>query len=597
MDGGTQGVVRHRRVDGVHVLTLAHPPVNALSAAVRGGLSRALDLAQDEGAAAILIRAEGRGFSAGADIAEFDAKPARDVPDLGAICSRIEDFPVPVIVALHGIVLGGGLELALAAHLRVASDKAMLGLPEVALGLLPGAGGTQRLPRLIGAEQALRMMLTGTPVAAAEGLAMGLIDHVVTGDPGVFALRMAQERAGTQPQRTCDRRDGMRDGAAYQAAVTVARTRQKGQRLPAPAKIADCVEAALLLPFEQGQAFERAAFEDVLQTPEAGGLRHIFMAERSAARLPATVATAQVKPPLALAIWGAAGVAADIAGQALKSGMRVSLADPSREVLMAALETIAARQMTDLAEGRLTPQARDADWARLTSTIGQSGLEGAEVLVLMRPDLALSGGAVVLSLVGRLRGTIPLALAEGPGRLAEVTVTADTPADRMATAFAFMRRMGWRGVPVGAGGPAIPRLSAALAEAVSEMETEGIPRTTIAAALAADGIAGDGRAPTRPAGADAITRRCLWAMANEGARLVENGTLRRPSDVDALAAGAGLVARWTGGPMFRADVAGLLILRRDLRLWAKGNPALWTPAPLIDRLIAEGRGFAALDRA
>ncbi|MBC7738631.1 MAG: enoyl-CoA hydratase/isomerase family protein, partial [Candidatus Saccharibacteria bacterium] len=243
-----QDLVQVDRIGDTAVLILAHPPVNALSAGLRLALMQALTVAmQDASIGAIVLRGQGRGFSAGADIAEF-GKPNPAVR-LGQLARMIETSPKPVIAALHGVALGGGLELALAAHYRIADAGALLGLPEVNLALLPGAGGTQGLPRLMGAPDALRLMLTGAPTSAAEALALGLIDRVVEQDLTGAALAMAA--GGLKPRRSCDMRRGFKDMAAYQDAIAAAR---RGPVTLAQTRILDCVEAAALLPFAQGLA-------------------------------------------------------------------------------------------------------------------------------------------------------------------------------------------------------------------------------------------------------------------------------------------------------------------------------------------------------
>ena len=208
--------VRQERVGDVAVLVLAHPPVNALSAAVRTGLAAGLQAAlADPAVKSIVIRGEGRGFSAGADIAEF-GKPGQG-PRLGDLCLAFENATKPVIAAIHGMALGGGLELALAAHYRVANAAAVLGLPEVNLGLLPGAGGTQRLPRLVGAAPALGLMLTGVPITAAEALALGLVDQVVSQGLIEAALALAASHPPLRP--TSAATTGLQDPRAYLTTV------------------------------------------------------------------------------------------------------------------------------------------------------------------------------------------------------------------------------------------------------------------------------------------------------------------------------------------------------------------------------------------
>ncbi|MCZ8152086.1 MAG: enoyl-CoA hydratase-related protein [Rhodobacteraceae bacterium] len=588
------GTLRVARIGALIEIVLAHPPVNALGSALRSHLAAALDEAEAGQAAAVLIRGEGALFSAGADIGEVGAVTG-SLP-LGALCARIEGLSCPVVTLLSGPALGGGLELALAAHLRLATEGAQLSLPEVHLGLLPGAGGTQRLPRLVGGALALDLMLTGRRVGAAEALAIGLVDRVIpSGDEGVaqaraVALDLAQ--AG-QWRRTGEERAGFRDVTGYRAALDEAREARRAVRLPAGGRIIDCVEAALLLPFEQGLAFEAAAFGDLLASGESAGLRHAFRAERAARRLPAALARVEAAAPARVSIWGAGGLAPVVARQALEAGLSVTLADPDRETLVTALEAIAAAQEAAVQAGSLTDVARDADWARLSPAIGPARLGEAELVLTTRADLALAAPRAVLALgVPAPAGAVALALVDQAQPLAELVLDGAAPA-RAALAVGFARRLGWQVVPTGPGGPIAAALATALAEAVAHMEGRKVPRAVIAQALSLAGIAGEGRAGAPSPVEEVIARRCFGALANAGARLIDAGVARDAAVVDTVAIAAGIVARWTGGPMHQADRRGLLVLRRDLKVWAAEAPALYAPAPLLDRLIGEGRSFAA----
>ena len=590
MDSAGGQVVRITRIGALLEVVLANPPVNALGIAVRRGLADALDMAESDNSVAVVIRGDGGLFSAGADIGEV-GKDAGNVPRLGVLCRRIETLGKPVVALLSGAALGGGMELALAAHRRLAEPSAQLALPEVLLGLLPGAGGTQRLPRLVGGAVALDLMLSGRVIGAAEAAAMGIVDEVVEGDAVAVARAMARTLAESGAwQPTGDRREGFRDVAAYRAAVAAARDAQAGGRLPAPRRIADCVEAALLLPLEQGLDFERAAFEDLRDTPESAGLRWAFRAERAARKLPAS---AKVEAPAVqrLAVWGAGGEAATIARQALKAGLAVQLADPDREAMVAALGRIVAEQEAEVQAGSMTPAARDADWARLTSVVGPQRLGEAEAVITLRDDLTLPAPRTVLAVgVPAGKGAVAVSLVPAARMLAEMVLEgADILPVRAAQAAALGRRLGWDVVPVGAGGPVSVALATALAEAVAQLEARGVQRGLVAQALSLAGIAGEGRAGVAGKAEEAIARRCFAALANAGARLIEAGVAREAAVVDAVAVSAGIVARWTGGPMHQADRRGLMVLRRDLRVWAAEAPELYAPSPLFDRYIGEER--------
>lgn len=591
------GAVRQDRHGDVLVLTLEYPPVNALSHALRLGLAAGLDLAAADGTLrAVVLTGAGAQFSAGADIAEMGA--ARAVPDLPALCLRIENFSKPVVAALQGAALGGGLELALAAHYRIAAEAAQVGLPEVRLGILPGAGGTQRLPRLIGAAQALRLILGGDRIAAVEALALGLLDHVVEGNltkaAVAAAVRLAQ--GDWQGLRAGLRRDGMRDALVFQTAIRQARSALTGP-LPAPARIVDCVEAAALLPYDQGLAFERVAFDDLLASPEAQALRHAFAVERRAAFPPPGLAAIAPAPLTHVAILGASALAAEVAQAALSAGLRVTLVDPQRDPLVQVVEKIAAAQELAVADGRLAAETRDADWARLAPSV-TVGAAAAADLVLHLPEAAFASpeGRPVVGLGGG-PGDVVLIPSVQAGGLAELAAREGADPAVQALALAFARRLGWRVVFTGAGGPVDRRLRATLTAVIARFEAQGLGRAAIAAALAGFGLGVPHRLGHAPSEARDVVPACLAALANQGARLLEERVARRPGDIDAVAIAAGLFPRWQGGPMFQADRRGLMVLRADLRRRAEAAPALFTPAPLLDQLISEGRSFADLNRA
>lgn len=333
--------------DGIAVITLERGSVNALSARLRQGLMHALDMARGS-AEAVVIRAKGPVFSAGGDINEFDAAPIP--PALPEVLSALEDMPIPVIAAINGAAFGGGCELALAAHYRVAGPEARLGLPEVALGLLPGAGGTQRLPRLVGAARALNMILSGQPVGARAALDMGLVDDVVEGDLDTAALFWARQvlEEGLGPRRTRDLTDGLRDGPGFLAEVA---SRRADAGTPEAALVLDCVEGALLLPFEAGMRRERSVFLELLPTDRARALRHLFRAERAAARLPDGTDPVKLAH---VAVLGGGADAMTIAGALLIAGVRVTLLAPDDAAMTDAIgqvldgfdALVAADQMT-----------------------------------------------------------------------------------------------------------------------------------------------------------------------------------------------------------------------------------------------------------
>lgn len=270
--------------EGVAFVTIDNPPANRLGPRTRRGLKEAFDrIADQPQLRAVIIHALGPHFSAGIDLREHELRPARGdaTPDLASVCDIVEACPCPVVVALQGTTLGAGAELALAAHYRIAAPKSFIGFPDIMLGLLPVAGGTQRLPRLVGPQAALEMLLGGRSCGAAQAEKMGLIDAVIDGDLAAgayaFATGLIAEAAGPRPTRAL--RDKMTDGAAWMRAVQASR---EAANLPlaAAGKMIDCIEAALLLRFPNGAAFERDAFAACLADPQSRALRHVFLAER-----------------------------------------------------------------------------------------------------------------------------------------------------------------------------------------------------------------------------------------------------------------------------------------------------------------------------
>lgn len=607
MDGraaGT-GAVRQELCGSVLLLIMARRPVNALTADLRASLSAALAsvVADPRPIDAVVICSDIAQFSAGADLSEF-GKPTAP-PKLSDLCRQIENFPKPVVVAINGSAMGGGLELALAAHGRIALETAVLGLPDVSLGVVPAGGATQRLPRLIGAGPALKLMLDPQPLTAVQALAIGLLDAVVASDLRDAACAMATKMGGAPLPKTSDRRDGLRDAKTYFAEVSVARVKVQDLPVPAAARLVDCVEAAQLLSFDQGLAYEQAAFDDLVRTPEAAALRHAQFAERRATQLPASVAAQGTVKLNHVGFWGAADPAADVAAQALAAGLRVTLVDPKRDALVAALQKIATRQEIAVADGRLGAAARDADWARLTSNMSPEALVGAD-LVLAGSDagpVPLDPPAAVL-ILGALAaragaGRAALHPAVSAGLAAELAAGAEVSQALLASGAAFARRLGWKLLFTGPGGSIDRRLRAALSAAISALETGGLARPVLAAALASFGMGGAARAPlpAPPPQAKFVLDACLAALANQGARLLGEGVARRPSDVDAAAILSGMFPRWQGGPMFQADRRGLLVLRADLKRRAETAPQIYAPDPIFDRLIADGRVFGDLNRA
>ncbi|MDH2049745.1 3-hydroxyacyl-CoA dehydrogenase NAD-binding domain-containing protein [Achromobacter marplatensis] len=473
------GAAHARRDDDILVITLDHPPVNALSADVRHDLAAAIQAAQtDPHVRAILLVGAGKNFIAGADIREF-GKPPKP-PALPDVCNQIEASAKPVVAVLHGAALGGGLEVALAAHYRVALPGAKLGLPEVNLGLLPGAGGTQRTPRLIGARAALDLMLSGKHLSAEAALKAGLVDALGDGDDALaaglaYTRRLLAEGAG--PRRSRDATAALADKAAALAEASAAgeQVAKTLRGLYSPAKIVDAVRAAIEQPFDEGLRTERALFLQCLDSPQRAGLVHAFFAERETAKIPELKAAR----PRRLEKIGVVG------GGTMGAGIAVSVLDAGLPVVMveqddAALERGRARvaQVYDLLQkkGRITADERDARMARFSGATTYDALGDADLIieavfedmdvklaVFAQLDRVAKPGAVLATNTSYLDVNRIASATRGPAdvlglhffspanimKLLEIVVGEHTSAETVATGFELARRL--RKTPVRAG--------------------------------------------------------------------------------------------------------------------------------------------------
>ena len=313
--------VTYRREGRIGVITIDNPPVNALSHAVRAGLVQAAaDFAADDQAQAGVILCAGRTWVAGADISEFGKPPAE--PFLPDVIAQIEALEKPVVAALHGTALGGGLELALGAHARIAVPSARMGVPEVTLGLLPGAGGTQRLPRLVGLGPALDAITSARQIPAPEAAELGLSDRIADGDLASAAIALAGELAGRSPRRTGDLPAPAADPELAEALKAKLARSARGQIAQATA--VDVVTEGLALPFAEGMAMERAAFRALMDSPQRAALIHAFFSERAVGHLP-EIKGVDPRPLDSMGVIGGGTMGAGIAVSALLAGLDVTL--------------------------------------------------------------------------------------------------------------------------------------------------------------------------------------------------------------------------------------------------------------------------------
>lgn len=371
--------VSYELVDDIGVITVDNPPVNALSHAVRQGLHDAILAAQKDASRAVLIVCAGRTFIAGADITEF-GKPPRE-PHLPDLCNTIEASSKIVVAALHGTALGGGLEVALSCHYRCALPDAKVGLPEVKLGLLPGAGGTQRLPRLIGAQAALDLMTSGNPIGAGQAASLGLIDHVVDGELVDAAINWCRELADNGAARRATSElpvESIPDGAFAEYRSTLAR-RARGQ--VAPQRIVDCVEASLTRPFAEGLKIEREAFIDCMRSPQSAALRHMFFAERAAAKVHGLSRDTPLRDVNKVAVIGAGTMGSGIAMNFANAGMQVVLLEVDGEALARGLGIIDRNYQGGVKRGKLTEEKALECRGRITGTTDYESLSDADLVI------------------------------------------------------------------------------------------------------------------------------------------------------------------------------------------------------------------------
>jgi 3-hydroxyacyl-CoA dehydrogenase len=368
------------RLDGdVLVVTSDNPPVNALGAAVRRGLVDALAEAEhDDAVKAVVIIGAGRTFFAGADIAEF-GKPIQE-PLLPELVDRIEACPKPVIAAIHGTALGGGLEVALGCHYRVAVPSAKLGLPEVKLGILPGAGGTQRLPRVVGVEAALPMIVSGDPIPVKKAEAIGLVDRIVgDGNLEADAIAFARDVAGKSEHPVASR------GTAQAEPGLFNRFRQQNARrlkgFEAPEACIQAVEAAASLPFDQGLARERELFMKLVASDQSKALRHVFFAERAASKIDGIAADTLLIPIRKVGILGAGTMGGGIAMNFLSAGLPVILLEREQAALDRGVATIRKNYEATAAKGRMTAEQVERAMVLLTPTLSFEDLADCDLVI------------------------------------------------------------------------------------------------------------------------------------------------------------------------------------------------------------------------
>lgn len=451
--------------DGVAVITLTTSETGALTQGVRAALLDAIeDAAQDDAIEAIVLRGSETTFATGAGLGEAETGAC---PTLSEVCDRIEALDKPVIAAIAGVALGGGLELALAVHLRVSTPTARLGCPEITLGLVPSAGGTQRLPKVVGGIAALKMLLSGRAVNGQSAHKLGLIDLLATEDLIGTAIRQAKRLAASDGElrRSSTRRDRLGEGTAFLEAVAAHRRVAAKSPLDAPLRLIECVEAALLLPYDIGRGMEQAAYEDLQRSEHSHALRHVFAAERRLTAASRWEGRTPSRPLKSVGVVGFRGLGAEMVVLCLDAGFDVIVSEESDSLLEAGVTRVIEFYDARVAAGAMSEDALEATLDRMRAVAGYKTLAEADVVVDLSPrttaerletlDASMRAGAILIigaegaeisTIAARTRrASDVVGLRASPGlrknRLVEIVGTPDTGPRAVATARALARKL------------------------------------------------------------------------------------------------------------------------------------------------------------
>src|SRR5579871_4764028 len=699
-------LVQLTKDNDIAIITVNNPPVNALSPGVPEGIQEAIEqIDKDPSVKAAVLIGGGKTFIAGADIAEFGkitSGKRQGGVGLVPILARMEDCTKPVVVAIHGQAFGGGLETAMAGHYRVAAPSAVVGQPEVNLGLIPGAAGTQRLPRLAGVAKALEMCTDGKPIKAKDALAAGIVDRLIEGDLLAGAVAFAREVAGKPIPKTRERNEKL--GTAEQNAPIFAAARdaarKKARGLMAPMAAIDAVEAATKLPFDQGVEFERKLFTDCLFSDQSKALIHVFFGERQVAKIPDVPKDTPTIPVNTAAVIGAGTMGGGIAMNFANAGIPVLLKETDQAALDRGINTIRKNYDNTMKKGRLTQQQVDERMSLIKPTLTYDGFESVDMVI----EAVFEGMALKKQIFGDLdkickkgailaSNTSTLSIDEiasatsrpeavigthffSPAnvmRLLELVRGKATSKSVIATCMQLAKKLGKVGVLVGncrgfvgnrmfgpyrreaqfmmEEGSTVEAIDKAMYDygmamgplAVGDLagldvgwrirkEFKHMEKPGERQPLSEDKLCEMGRygqktgagwykydenrraivdpeveANVRKWAAEAgikqhaiskeeIVDRLLYALVNEGARILEEGYALRAVDIDIIyLTGYGFPAH-RGGPMWYADTVGLKKVYDRIQEFHKEHGEIWAPAPLLKRLAEEGKSFADLDK-
>ncbi len=688
-------VVTFSKEGNIGIISVNNPPVNALAQAVRAGIKSGVEKGiGDASVAAMIIRCEGRTFIAGADIREFGKPPTE--PFLPEVIQVIENSPKPMIAAIHGTALGGGLEICLGCHFRIAVPGAQVGLPEVKLGLLPGAGGTQRLPRLIGAQAALDIITSGNPVPAKKALAMGIIDEIVEGDLKAAALAYAKKVLDEKrPLRKVSTLTVKKETPTVfeDYAKSIAR-KQRG--FLAPFHCIKAVQAATELPFADGMKRERELFVELHDSSQSKAQRHAFFAEREVARIPGLPDDQPTREIKSVGILGAGTMGGGIAMCFANAGIPVYLLDMKQEFIDKGLATIRKNYSNTVAKGSLKQEDMDKRMALIKPTLSYDDLKNVDLVieavfedmaikreVFGKLDSVCKPGAILASNTSYLNIDEIAKSTKRPQdvvgmhffspanvmRLLENVRGAKTSPEVNATAMKIGKKIGKVAVLVGVcDGFVGNRMLAKRSRECMFMLEEGALPQQIDKVIFDFGFPMGPYAMSDMAGLDVgwrnrkakfdqltkreqacnildkicelgrygqktgagfykyddkrnsspdpvieeiivnhskevgikrrnisdqeILERAIYSMVNEGAKILEEGIAARPLDIDVVWMNGYGFPIYRGGPMFYADQIGLKKVYEAILKYKKEVGAeYWEPAPLLEKLAKEGKGF------
>ncbi len=699
-------LVQFTKNNDIAIITINNPPVNALSPGVPEGILEAIEtIDKDDGVNAAVLIGEGRTFIAGADIKEF-GKMTSGNRQRGAgmlpMLLRIEDCRKPIVMAIHGTAFGGGLELAMAGHYRVAAASAQVGQPEVKLGIIPGAGGTQRLPRLAGIAAAVEMCAEGKPISAEQALKFGIVDRLMEDDLLTGALAFAREVAGKPAPKTRERNEKLgtaeQSAPIFAAARETARKKQRG--LIAPLAAIESVEAAVNLPFDKGCEVEQKLFAECLFSDQSKALIHVFFGEREVAKIPDIPKETSLIPINSAAVVGAGTMGGGIAMVLANAGIPVLLKETDRAALDRGIATIQKNYANSVKRGRFTQQFVDQSLKRIQPTLSYDGFSSADLVIeavfegmalkkevfkeldrVCKPGAILASNTSTLSIDEIASSTSLPEFVIGTHffspanvmRLLEVVRGKATSKEAIATCMQLSKRLGKVAVLVGncmgfvgnrmfgpyrreaqflvEEGASIEAVDNALYEfgmAMGPLETgdlagldvgwrirkeyRHLQRPGLRQPFCEDRLCELGRygqktgagwykydeqrrqvadpdvtrliagwvaeagISQRQIGAEEIVDRCVYALVNEGTRIIEEGFALRAVDIDIIYLNGYGFPAYRGGPMWYADTVGLKKVYERICEFHRQHGETWTPSPLLKQLAEQGKTFAEFSR-